>query len=1023
MESAANNLHQTLHAARQVLGSYGLTCLTLEDGRLHLRCGGGARLTIDAEEFEAGLKQIDGPAGGDLSAYHSVLGLYRGDLLPEDLYEEWTAARRESLKQSCIQLLYRLAQLYEDRREYAGAVNALQEILKKDACQEAAHMGLMRLYELSGQRVQALRQFQELKETLAKELEVEPGEAARQLFREIQGRELQPLLHGGQRRTNLPAALTSFVGREAEIHQIHRLMTAEGARLLTVTGAGGTGKTRLAVQAARELVEFFSDGVWLVELAASTGADLVPAALAAAVGLHEQRGRPIKTVLLDFFRDRHSLILLDNCEHLLPAAVGLVEEILSACPRVCILTTSREILGLEGEIHLRCPSLSVPAEGRPTPAEVTACESVRLFLDRAALSCPDFTLTPLNAPAVAQICRRLDGIPLAIELAAARLRLLSVEQIAERLHISLQVLNIGSKSKVPRHRTLWAAVEWSYQLLEKEERRLLRRLAVFAGSWTLEEAEAVCTFPNARGSALHAGDLLGLLGRLADKSLVSVEHGEKETRYTMLQAVREYVTAHLLETGEDSLARDRHLDTYLALAEAAEPHLRAAQAPAWLHRLDQELGNLRAALDWSADRSPEKGLRLAAALQWYFYTRAYYLEYFTLVNRLLQSETAVQARVLRGRALSAAGYLGSFLSDPALRQHAWQQIQQAREIFEQTGAAGQQYLPMTLLRLQQRSQYFFAPPTELTGILELAVQVGDSLCAAEVYMRLGDRCLARGDLAGAAAFIAKSLDLHQEIGDLDGTGWNLYQLAQLEFNQHHWPRVFELQARSRAAFEALGHVEYIFHTAAFHIKIALSSGDYDQALRLGKAMLAAGQETACTAVVQVGAAFLFYAAWALADPAKASECFQEVYGADGELRIAQLPAEVRSLDAGRWALVRGDTARAGACLAARPLDDTTGSLPGVLAILRGDDRRGVTYLGAVYHVFPYVENTITPFERELVLRGLETAFNRLGEDAYQAAWSAGQNLDFDQANALAREICAGAAGGSTSAGADGGREA
>src|SRR5579884_1061615 len=422
-----------------------------------------------------------------------------------------------------------------------------------------------------------------------------------------------PLRSLSPETTNLPVQLTSFIGREKEMEEIKRLLSR--TRLLTLTGSGGCGKTRLAAQVGADLLADFADGVWLVELAAIADPALVPQTVASTLGIREEPGQRLLETLQQHLKPKSLLLLLDNCEHLSAACAQLAETLLQACPNLRILASSREALGIAGELAYRVPSLSLPelprlpsAEAALVPA-LARCEATRLFVERAALSYPGFALTEQNAPAVAQVCVRLDGIPLAIELAAARIKVLSADQIAARLDDRFRLLTGGSRTALPRQQTLRALIDWSYDLLSEAERTLLRRLSVFAGGWTLEAAEAVCS-----------ADALHLLTSLVDKSLAVYEEQAGEARYRLLETVREYARDRLLESGEMEEVRERHFAFFLRMAEEIEPKLTGLEQAAWLDRLEGEYDNLRAASGWalSAAEGAQAGLRLAGAL-WRFW--------------------------------------------------------------------------------------------------------------------------------------------------------------------------------------------------------------------------------------------------------------------------------------------------------------------------------------------------------------------------------------------------------------------
>ncbi len=415
---------------------------------------------------------------------------------------------------------------------------------------------------------------------------------------------------------NLPIQLTSFIGREKEIAEIKNLM--EHNRLVTLTGSGGVGKTRHALQIGAELLDVFADGVWQIELASVSNPDLVLPSVAAVLGVHEDQGHPLMTALQDHLGAKTILLLLDNCEHLLEACAQLADALLHACPHLKILVSSREALGMAGEVSFHVPSLALPdAQHLPSLEHLTQYDSVRLFIERAVAVKSDFIVTNENAPSVAQVCSRLDGIPLAIELAAARVKGLTVDQISKRLDDRFRLLTGGSRTGLPRQQTLRAMIEWSYDLLSEPERLLLRRLAVFISDWTLEAAEAVCAEPDpAEGSNGSPIEVMDILLKLVDKSLVIAEEKGRQARYRMLESIREYASEKLTESEEVNLLRARHLEFFLTFSEQAEPKLSSADQLIWLNELGAEYANLQAALAWSRQAgSPQPVLRLARAVE------------------------------------------------------------------------------------------------------------------------------------------------------------------------------------------------------------------------------------------------------------------------------------------------------------------------------------------------------------------------------------------------------------------------
>ncbi len=456
---------------------------------------------------------------------------------------------------------------------------------------------------------------------------------------------------------NLPIQLTSFIGREREIRELMQALFS--TRLLTLSGAGGVGKTRLALQVAAEVLEEFPDGVWLVELAALPDPELVPQTVATVLGIREQSGRPVLTTIEESLRARRLLFVLDNCEHLIAACARFAHDLLRTCAHLRILATSREALGIAGETAWPVSPLSVPDVQRVPAATLSQFEAVRLFVERAVAALPSFRLTSQNSEAVIQICARLDGIPLAIEMAAARLKALSVEQIAIRLDDQFRLLTAGSRTALPQHQTLRAALDWSYELLSAEERQLLRQLAIFAGGFTLEAIEKVF------GEDAKAQEVINLLTRLVEKSLVIAERLDDRVRYRLLEPIRQYAREKLSASGELEALRARHLGFFLAMAEGANYEPPRLAFDQWLERIEEEHDNFRAALDWAlGGAASNAGLQLATVMWRFWAHRGYLSEGRGILERAL-SVAGNAHPSLRARALNGAGYMACTQDDYA----------------------------------------------------------------------------------------------------------------------------------------------------------------------------------------------------------------------------------------------------------------------------------------------------------------------------------------------------------------------
>ena len=562
-------------------------------------------------------------------------------------------------------------------------------------------------------------------------------------------------------RHNLPSQATSFVGRAAELAELRALLTG-GSRLVTITGPGGIGKSRLALQVAAEAVDGTGDGVWLVELAPVAEPELVARTVAAVLRVREEPGRPMLDTLVDAVGNRYLLLVLDNAEHVLGAAAKLADAVMRSCPRACLLVTSREPVGISGEHVFRVPPLTVPPADLATPAQLGAFESVQLFTQHAAMHTQGFAVDDANAAAVASVCARLDGIPLALELAAARLGSLSVPEISSRLDQRFRLLTRGSRTALPRHQTLRALIDWSYDLLNPEEQTVLDRLSVFAGGWTLDAAEAVT-------SAGDAGEwqVLDHLAALVDKSLVQSDDIRGSTRYRLLETVRHYAGERLACRPGPELNQTRaaYRDFYLALVETADLHLRGPDEAVWLDRLEAEFDNIRGALAFSlADPdSAEPGLRLAAGLRWFCTMRGHGGEVLQALNALLQRPGAQLPTQARARALTASCHLRErFGEDSAVPSMAGEALRIARDLAYDAVAAD---------ALSQLCWFRFEHgdlPAALAQIGEavaLARAAGDPRLLAHLVGRRAVFEGQTGDLNAAFADQKEALTLSRAAGD------------------------------------------------------------------------------------------------------------------------------------------------------------------------------------------------------------------------------------------------------------------
>jgi predicted ATPase/class 3 adenylate cyclase len=630
---------------------------------------------------------------------------------------------------------------------------------------------------------------------------------------------------------NLPVQTTSFVGREAELREVKQLLA--GARLLTLMGMGGTGKTRLALEAGAQVIHDFRDGVWLVELALIAETDRVLEAVAAAVGAREEPDRPLRETLINFLRSKSILVLLDNCEHLVTAVSSLAAELLRSCPRLKILATSRHAFTIGGEAIFRVPPLKVldvdpdDSDGEDFAERLSQYEAVKLFVARAVAVRSDFAITKVNAPAVAEICSRLDGIPLAIELAAARVKLLSVEQIASRLDDRFRLLRGGARDGLPHQQTLQALIDWSHDLLSEKERIAFRRMGVFAGGRTLEALEKVCS-----GDGVEDSEMLDLLEQLVDKSLITVETDDSgNPRYTMLETVWQYSREKLEASNEAPAVRDRHLDYFLSFAEEVAPHLEGPEQRGWLDRCEGDFFNFRFASDWAINsRKTEAGLRLLIALYRVIEIRGNLAEGWDIVTRLLalpDSEVAPKYKAASRIAMGRIAWAADRYSDARRFQAEAQQIYDA--IGDEAGSALADMLTGFLDRGEGN-----LPEAERR--FQRAVDVGRRL--GKTYLKagglsgLGSTALDRGELVRARELKEKSLELYERLGDRWVIGLILWGITAVAIAQKDYSRARSALSEWTQIARELGNRWILPEILESEANLALGLDQLPQAARL-----------------------------------------------------------------------------------------------------------------------------------------------------------------------------------------------
>jgi predicted ATPase/DNA-binding SARP family transcriptional activator len=844
-EHARGSLRTSLHFLRRSLGEQVIETRGAEEVGL-----APDALWCDALAFRAAL---------DAANWKQAVQLYGGPLLPGFAVEEaaewqrWLDEERDRLARGYARALEGLAEEHEAAGDRAGAVEHWRRLALEEPYQSRIALRLMRALA-AGDRAAAIEHARLFQGRLREELAVEPDPEVEALAEELRSapaasaptpqtsRATAPAAPASvpaepaRPATDLPLPPTPLLGREAELTAVLGTLMRENVRLLTLTGAGGIGKTRLALAAAREAQPHFPDGAFFVDLAPLADPALVVRAVGDAVGVREAGATPLPEVLRHHLAGRGLLLVLDNFEHLLEAASELA-PLLGAAPRLKVLVTSREPLHLRGEHEHPVPPL-----GRYPATE--------LFAARARAVRPDFELTERNAAVVASLCSRLDGLPLAIELAAARSKLLPPHQILARLESSLKLLTGGARDLPARHQTLRAAIGWSHDLLGEGERRLLRRLAVFAGGCTIETAEAVCGAGS--GSLAGSGQELEIevidgLASLLDKSLLVRREGAdgEEPRYTMLETIQEYARERLEESGEADTIRGRHAQCFLVFAEQAEQGTKGEKQAQWLQRLEDEHDNLRTALRGLLDcGQSECALRVAAALAPFWYLRSYLTEGRQWLREALQGSTPGDPTI-RAKALYGAGRLTfkqdpesarvlteeclstcRTLGEPALIGRALnllaaivlnqgrvleaeplleESIRLQREAGNRTGETVA--LGNLAMLAYQREDYERAAVLYEQG-LELAREVGNTAITADMLGNLGEVLFRLGNLQHAATLSRESLLAHQEVGNRVGIGLKLVGLAGIASAQAQPIRAARLFSAAEAVFAYIGsHVQ------------------------------------------------------------------------------------------------------------------------------------------------------------------------------------------------------------------------
>lgn len=630
---------------------------------------------------------------------------------------------------------------------------------------------------------------------------------------------------------NLPLSVTSFVGREKEVDEV--IGRFEGARLVTLTGSGGCGKTRLALQVA-ERISRSGFAAWLVELDALGPQALVHRTVAACLGIKEKPGQPLDETVAGHLAERELLLVLDNCEHLLESVVKFATTVLRDCPGVKLLATSRQALGVQGETTFRVPSLTLPSPGdERTASGLIHYEAVRLFVERARLHQPCFEVTSGNASAVATVCRRLDGIPLAIELAAARVRSLTIEDINDRLDQRFRLLTGGSRNVLPRQQTLRSLFDWSYDLLDEAERALFGRVSVFAGGFFLQDAEKVAT-----GGIVDESEVMDLLSSLADKSLLIVDTTGRNARYRLLESIRQYARNRMAEVEDVDTWRRRHLERYLALAEEAEPHLMGPEQRQWRARLEAEHDNFRTAIDWGIEEPNAKDevLRLAGALWRFWDVRGHLSEGRSRLEAASRAGADGDRRAL-GKVLHGAGTIAfgqaDFAEAQALLERA---LTIRREVGDPVPIAG---TINNLGNIAWAQGDLETARTRLEESLAISREAGAVAGIAGSLLNLGNLALDRGDFLGAGEKYEESLRLRRSLNDPGGVATCLNNLGNVSVRLGEPERARDLLLESLAIERELGEprgiAETLLHLGTLYLEqgeVAVARGHFEESLAL-----------------------------------------------------------------------------------------------------------------------------------------------------------------------------------------------
>ncbi|MGD8402467.1 MAG: BTAD domain-containing putative transcriptional regulator [Anaerolineales bacterium] len=777
---------------------------------------------MDVSAFENQAQELLTRSTPELSQFEALC--YQGELL-SDFYDDWILPLRAHYQTLYLDVLMRGVETARAQSEYQLAIEYARKILENDIANERAHQHLMFCHITLGDRNKALGQYETCQNALQDELGVEPARETRALYEWIKQSPYDISVLAA-RVTNLPIPISSFVGRKRELVKIKKRIMS--TRLLTLTGAGGSGKTRLAIHATMDLIDSFVDGVWWVEFAPLTDPSLVPNAVAKALGIEPRSDRDLTETLAQYLRDKKLLLVLDNCEHLIESCAQLTEYLLTSCTDLKILSTSREALGLTGENVWQVPTLSLPDVQSITLVDLLMqYEGINLFVDRAHAVRRNFSLNEKNASTVAQVCQRLDGIPLAIELAAARVKTVSVEQISERLDDRFQLLTATNRTANLRHQTLRAAIDWSYELLSESESQLFCRLSIFLGGWTLEAGEAVCS-----GDGIEQEEILELLTHLVNKSLVTVT--VEGQRYGMLETIRQYAKEKLKETGLEDWITKRHFDHFLRFAETADEKIRGPEQLAWREWLEEEHDNLTAALErtLSVPAKADIGGRLASALCWYWYSVGDFIQIKYWLERALHQTAHLGFTTTRAKVLFSSGAYSAMRVRWLNPGEACSVLEESRKVWHELGSGYTLEKAQCLLYLGYTRRYYFKDENGIDYIcesLEIFKRLENQWWQAWAINVYGVLVWNTHDTKFIRNMLMEEESLWECVGDRFGQALVLQDMGRLKLDHGEFAEANEYLRRSLEIFiefKAKGYLQRLIKNLG---DAALGLGNYEQA--------------------------------------------------------------------------------------------------------------------------------------------------------------------------------------------------